>query len=146
MELQSQELQDLTKEQKIWILYISTILHLCLFLWLLIFEGDGGLQKRTLSGITSAVDFFTVLKEKMYLNRENLIFVQACLWNVGRRDLHRKCVEFAKSSDKILHFYCPKDTPGMYTSIYDTSIPKIIAINEEMFTRGSMVILHLIQE
>lgn len=22
----------------------------------------------------------------MYLNRENLIFVQACLWNVGRRD------------------------------------------------------------
>lgn len=92
------------------------------------------------------MDFFTVLKEKMYLNRENLIFVQACLWNVGRRDLHRKCVEFAKSSEKILHFYCPKDTPGMYTSIYDTSIPKIIAINEEMFTQGSMVTLHLIQE
>lgn len=113
-ELPSQELQNLAKEQRIWILYISNILHLYFFLWLLTFEGDGGLQKRTLSGITSAVDFFTVLKEKMYLNRENLIFVQACLWNVGRRDLHRKCVEFAKSSEKILHFYCPKDTPGVY--------------------------------
>lgn len=98
------------------------------FISALIFEGDGGLQKRTLSGITTAVDFFTVLKEKMYLNRENLIFVQACLWNVGRRDLHRKCVEFAKSSDKILHFYCPKETPGIM--IYnDASIPKVIAVN-----------------
>ncbi|XP_056001251.1 protein mono-ADP-ribosyltransferase PARP14-like isoform X3 [Ostrea edulis] len=74
-------------------------------------HGDGGLQKRTLASIESAIDFFTVLKEKLYLNRENLIFLQACLWNVGRRDLHRKCVEFAKSSEKILHFYCPKETP-----------------------------------
>ena len=41
-----------------------------------------------------------------------MIFLQACLWNIGRCDLHRKCVEFAKSSDKILHFYCPKETPG----------------------------------
>lgn len=75
-------------------------------------SGDGGLQRRVLEGITSAVDFLTVLKERMYLNRENMIFLQACLWNIGRRDLHRKCVEFAKSSDKILHFYCPKETPG----------------------------------
>uniref|UniRef100_A0A8B8B896 Poly [ADP-ribose] polymerase 14-like isoform X4 n=1 Tax=Crassostrea virginica TaxID=6565 RepID=A0A8B8B896_CRAVI len=73
-------------------------------------HGDGGLQRRVLEGITSPVDFLTVLKERMYLNRENMIFLQACLWNIGRRDLHRKCVEFAKSSDKILHFYCPKET------------------------------------
>lgn len=94
------------------------------FISALIFEGDGGLQKRTLSGITTAVDFFTVLKEKMYLNRENLIFLQACLWNVGRRDLHRKCVEFAKSSDKILHFYCPKETPGIYIKMHP--FPKLL--------------------
>ncbi|XP_061179435.1 protein mono-ADP-ribosyltransferase PARP14-like [Saccostrea echinata] len=74
-------------------------------------HGDGGLQRRTSASIESAVDYFTVLKERLYLNRENLIFLQACLWNIGRRDLHRKCVEFAKSSEKILHFYCPKETP-----------------------------------
>ncbi|XP_062615647.1 uncharacterized protein LOC134277331, partial [Saccostrea cucullata] len=74
-------------------------------------HGDGGLHRRTSASIESAVDYFTVLKERLYLNRENLIFLQACLWNIGRRDLHRKCVEFAKSSEKILHFYCPKETP-----------------------------------
>lgn len=80
----------------------------------------------------------------MYLNRENLIFVQVCLWNVGRRDLYRKCVEFVKLFDKIFYFYCLKDILGMYISIYDIFIFKIIVINEEMFIQGLMVILYLI--
>lgn len=107
------------------------------------FEGDGGLQKRIFFGIISVVDFFMVFKEKMYLNRENLIFVQVCLWNVGRRDLYRKCVEFVKSLEKIFYFYCLKDILGVY--IYqDVFIFKIIVVNKEMFIRGLMVILYLI--
>lgn len=80
----------------------------------------GGLIGRAaLNKATSAGLFFRSLRDMEFLSCNNLLHLQAMLWHIGRKDLHRDMVEFARSCRKLpLHFFSPNEKPGKCIFIY----------------------------
>lgn len=74
-------------------------------------QGDGGLGQATLEKIEDSLDLFKYLKQKRHLSIDNICMLQALIWNLGRKDLYRKIVEFSRQFQNILYFYAPKETP-----------------------------------
>lgn len=74
-------------------------------------QGDGGLGQATLEKITNPLELFKHLKQKRSLSIDNICMLQALIWNLGRKDLYRKIVEYSRQFQNILYFYAPKETP-----------------------------------
>ncbi|KAK3091070.1 hypothetical protein FSP39_016923, partial [Pinctada imbricata] len=72
--------------------------------------GDGGYGKATLESTRTPLQLFTLMKQKRYLERENIIYLQSFLFNIGRRDIAKKCAAFATRKNK-LHFILPTAQP-----------------------------------
>lgn len=73
--------------------------------------GEKGTGKGTLSEIKDAGDFFTHLRNRRMITRDNLVVLQAMLFHLRRRDLQQKVVAYARQLENVVHFYCPSDTP-----------------------------------
>lgn len=76
-------------------------------------SGDRGIGKGALEKIGSAVDLFRILKQRCFISRDNLLYLQAALYCVGRKDLVKEAIEHAKTIGDCLHFYSPSFQPGI---------------------------------
>ncbi|XP_033747450.1 uncharacterized protein LOC117332587 [Pecten maximus] len=80
-------------------------------------SGEEGIPAGVLDKITSGRQFFKLLRRQCYLDRHNLLYLQAMLWNLGkqRRTLYKKLSEFAKRCElEPLNFFTYEETiiPG----------------------------------
>ncbi|XP_033747448.1 uncharacterized protein LOC117332585 [Pecten maximus] len=70
------------------------------------YSGERGLGRRVQEEITDALLFFDHMKRSRHLDRNNLLHVQALLWNLGKKDIYDQFVEFARKCNSApLHFY-----------------------------------------
>ncbi|XP_021346325.1 uncharacterized protein LOC110445840 [Mizuhopecten yessoensis] len=71
-----------------------------------LYSGECGLGRRVQKEITTPLQFFDHMKRSRRLDRNNLLHVQALLWNLGKKDLYKIFVEFARQCNRApLHFY-----------------------------------------
>ncbi|XP_021339980.1 uncharacterized protein LOC110441200 [Mizuhopecten yessoensis] len=71
-----------------------------------VYSGECGLGRRVQEIITTPLQFFDHMKRSRRLDRNNLLHVQALLWNLGKTDLNKIFVKFARQCDRApLHFF-----------------------------------------
>ncbi|KAK3585719.1 hypothetical protein CHS0354_020287 [Potamilus streckersoni] len=75
-------------------------------------SGPGGIGRRLYEEIKKPRDFFRYLAGRLMLTRDNILHLQAMLWHLGRQDLLRKCVDYAKTETDTLYFYQPSPEPA----------------------------------
>ncbi|BFZ09673.1 hypothetical protein BsWGS_12712 [Bradybaena similaris] len=73
--------------------------------------GTKGIPKGILSKLDTPEKFFTYLRERRMISRDNLLLLQAFLWHLDRKDLHEKAAEYARRVGDTLYFYAPKPSP-----------------------------------
>ncbi|XP_060070140.1 uncharacterized protein LOC132550141 [Ylistrum balloti] len=72
----------------------------------------GYLGRKALTEAMTPLKFFQLLRDMEVLNCNNLLHLQAMLWHVGRRGLHKDIVTFArKCRRQPLYFFTPKGEP-----------------------------------
>lgn len=76
------------------------------------FRGDGGLPRRLLEDIETPMELFDSLQKNLFLGRDNLIYLQAIVYKIGRKDLFERAVEYAQSLGDIIHFSSPPREPA----------------------------------
>ena len=74
--------------------------------------GPKGLGRRLLSEIKTAPELFDWLQKNNFLDRNNLLILQAVLFKLGRMDLYEKAVVYAQSIGDVVHFSPPPKEPG----------------------------------
>ncbi|KAL3883449.1 hypothetical protein ACJMK2_029710 [Sinanodonta woodiana] len=74
-------------------------------------SGAGGLGLRIRKKIDTPLELFEILKQRMFVTKDNLIILQAMLWHLNNKNLHTKAVEYARNADNTLYFYAPSDKP-----------------------------------
>ncbi|OWF34519.1 hypothetical protein KP79_PYT03385 [Mizuhopecten yessoensis] len=93
---------------------------------------DGDIGRSALNKAKTATSFFQLLRDMEFLNCNNLLQLQAMLWHIGRKDLQKEMVAFAQACRKEpLHFFTPKETPGIYMSLYFLPLKCIICVSSE---------------
>ncbi|XP_052236845.1 uncharacterized protein LOC127848420 isoform X2 [Dreissena polymorpha] len=65
----------------------------------------GGIQSHVLEEIKTVRSLFRLLKNREFLNRENMVYLQILLKVAGRMDLVEKVIDFAKSMGDTLYYY-----------------------------------------
>ncbi|XP_053397905.1 uncharacterized protein LOC123552421 [Mercenaria mercenaria] len=70
-----------------------------------LFRGPGGISDTTLNEMRSALDLFSIMRTRRLLTRDNLIYLQAILYRLGRVDLTKQGVEYANTIGNVIHFY-----------------------------------------
>ncbi|WAR08934.1 hypothetical protein MAR_018892 [Mya arenaria] len=75
------------------------------------FSGDGGIGLSVLEGINTPRELFRILKNRGYLNRNNMIYLQSALKVIGRMDLVQKAIDFCRETGNTLHFYPATEEP-----------------------------------
>ncbi|XP_060573604.1 uncharacterized protein LOC132731441 isoform X2 [Ruditapes philippinarum] len=71
--------------------------HLC--------RGHGGINDETLKEMKSVRDLFNIMRTRRWLSRENLIYLHAMLYRLGRVDLIKDGVEYSRTVGNVIHFY-----------------------------------------
>ncbi|XP_067673886.1 uncharacterized protein [Haliotis asinina] len=74
-------------------------------------SGHRGVPQGVLERLSTPQKFFTYLRERRMLSRDNLLLLQAFLWHVGRLDLHQLASDYARKVGNVLHFFSPDGQP-----------------------------------
>ncbi|XP_071113261.1 uncharacterized protein [Haliotis cracherodii] len=74
-------------------------------------SGQRGVPQGVLERLSTPQKFFTYLRERRMLSRDNLLLLQAFLWHVGRLDLHQVASDYARKVGSVLHFFSPDGQP-----------------------------------
>ncbi|XP_060585094.1 uncharacterized protein LOC132741033 [Ruditapes philippinarum] len=74
-------------------------------------RGHGGISDESLNEMKSVRDLFNIMRTRGLLNRENLIYLQAMLYIIGRLDLIKDGVEYSKTVGNVIHFYPASPLP-----------------------------------
>lgn len=78
----------------------------------MLFKGEEGLGRRVLYETSSALELFDSLQKKGLIDRDNLLYLQAMLYHIGKKDLFKKVAEYATSSlHDAVHFKTPAQEP-----------------------------------
>ncbi|XP_069133855.1 uncharacterized protein [Argopecten irradians] len=89
------------------------------------YSGEGGLGRRVQEEITDPLQFFDHMQRSGRLDRNNLLYLQAILWHLGRKDVYDMFVQCArKCNTKPLHFYTRdehEDHPGRSSANFHIS-------------------------
>ena len=75
-------------------------------------KGEGGIGRKILEDMKGPLDLFDRLRTRLLLKRDNLLYLQECLWVIKRIDLVKKAVEFARDAGNTLHLNPASDQPG----------------------------------
>ena len=65
-----------------------------------------------LEDVRRPLEFFDVLRKRTFLDRYNMLYLQAMLLHIERRDLIDLTVAHAESCGDIVHFKSPPAEPG----------------------------------
>ncbi|KAH3746508.1 uncharacterized protein LOC127848701 isoform X3 [Dreissena polymorpha] len=68
-------------------------------------SGAGGIQFHVLEEIKTVRSLFRLLKNREFLNRENMVYLQILLKIAGRMDLVEKVIDYARSMGNTLYYY-----------------------------------------
>ncbi|OWF51106.1 uncharacterized protein LOC110449610 [Mizuhopecten yessoensis] len=72
----------------------------------------GCFGRKALKEADSPLMFFQLLMDMDFLSCNNLLHLQAMLWHIGRKDLHKQMVMFARECRRQpLYFFSPKSKP-----------------------------------
>lgn len=74
--------------------------------------GDEGLGRRLLSTIKTPLELFDALQKHTFLDRNNFLYLQAMLYNLGRMDLYALAIEYTHKIGDVIHFSVPPEEPG----------------------------------
>ena len=75
-------------------------------------SGDDGFRRGLLSKIETPLEFFDSLQKYTFLDRNNLLFLQAMLYQLGRMDLYDMAIDYAQSLGDVIYFCTPPKEPG----------------------------------
>ncbi|KAL4216400.1 hypothetical protein ACF0H5_024126 [Mactra antiquata] len=82
-----------------------------------VFSGQGGLGKGVLEKIKRPTQLFSILIERRWLIRDNLLPLQAALKATGHMNLVRRAAEYAQKIDNVLHFYPQSKVEDGFSSV-----------------------------
>ncbi|XP_033747580.1 uncharacterized protein LOC117332691 [Pecten maximus] len=72
----------------------------------------GTIGRKALSEAVNPLMFFQLLMDNEFLNCNNLLHLQAMIWHIGRKDLYKDMVAFARECRRQpLYFFTPKIKP-----------------------------------
>ncbi|XP_060551119.1 uncharacterized protein LOC132712715 [Ruditapes philippinarum] len=71
----------------------------------LMFTGPNGIGKGVLEKCDSCLQLFIVLKQRGYISRDNILYMNKILYVLERRDLHQKTVEYCVNEGDVIHYY-----------------------------------------
>ena len=74
--------------------------------------GEEGLGERVLEKIKTPLELFDVLRQRTFVDRNNMIYLQAMLYHIGRKDLLDLAVEYAHACKDVIHYKSPPPEPG----------------------------------
>lgn len=58
--------------------------------------------------------FFEFLLDEKIAHKENVIVIQYLMRDIGRKDLDKMCVDYARTKSRALCFYAEREEPGRY--------------------------------
>lgn len=76
------------------------------------FKGDEGFGRRLLSEIKTPLQLFDSLQKHLFLSRNNLLFLQAMLFKIGRMDLYDMALDYAQTIGDVIYFCSPPLEPA----------------------------------
>lgn len=97
------------------------------------FSGPPGLTKSVLDGISTPLDFFSVLKEKGFLDVNNIVVLHALLVFSGRGGLYQKMTRFAEQQRNVCYLKKPDPSPGQYRSLLKRATCLSILLHKPRF-------------
>lgn len=74
-------------------------------------KGDGGIRRKALDTIVNAHELFDLLQRYQFINRDNLLMLQALLFRMHRTELFEQAVKYAQSTGNVVHFTKPPPEP-----------------------------------
>lgn len=101
-----------------------------------LFKGQEGIGLKVLEGIRRPLELFNILRQRTFLDRYNMLYLEAMLFHIKRKDLLDLAVEYSESCEGIVHFKSPPTEPASWhefvefhvagTGSYNTSSLKAI--------------------
>lgn len=79
-----------------------------------LFKGQEGIGLKVLEDIRRPLELFDILRQRTFLDRYNMLYLQAMLFHIKRKDLLDLAVEYAKSCEGIVHFKSPPTEPASW--------------------------------
>ena len=102
--------------------------RLCLLL--LLSGRDGGFGRPVLDNLIKPLHLFDLMRRHRFLDRNNIIYLQAMLYKIGRPDLYDSAIEYAQSVGETIHFSKPPTEPGIVNSrflqLIDFELKKVL--------------------
>lgn len=71
----------------------------------LMFTGPHGIGKRVLEECDSCLALLTVLKQRGYIARDNILYLNKILYVLQRQDLLQKTVEYCNNEGNVINYY-----------------------------------------
>ncbi|XP_064615840.1 uncharacterized protein LOC135479866 [Liolophura sinensis] len=75
-------------------------------------KGPGGIGRGILERISNTMDFFDKLQTTGLVTGNDIVVLQALLWNIGKKDVYEKMVQFTDQYGDILHISSPNPEPA----------------------------------
>ena len=83
------------------------------YYFLLILFVSGEFKLRLSDTIKQPIDLLNVLETRGFIDKNNLLYLQAILYHIDKPDLFDMVVEYAASTlDDVVHFQKPPADPG----------------------------------
>ena len=73
--------------------------------------GHRGLGKRTLEKCNTCMAFFTELKQRGYISRDNILYLNKILYILDREDLTKRTVEYCLEEGDVICYYSADEQP-----------------------------------
>ena len=77
------------------------------------FTGMDGFGRNLLAEIETPLRLFDSMQKRTFLDRHNILFLQAMLHKIGRMDLFDSAIKYAHSVGDTIHFRKPPSEPGI---------------------------------
>ncbi|XP_060575284.1 uncharacterized protein LOC132732790 [Ruditapes philippinarum] len=79
----------------------------------LMFTGPNGIGKGVLEKCNSCVELFTVLKQRGYISRDNVLYLNKILYVLQEHDLLQKTVEYCMKEGDVIYYYSVDRRPDV---------------------------------
>ena len=76
------------------------------------FTGMDGFGRNLLAEIETPLRLFDAMQKRTFLDRNNILFLQAMLHKIGRMDLFDSAIKYAHKIGDTIHFSKPPSEPG----------------------------------
>lgn len=83
----------------------------------ILFRGPDGLGKKTLEKCETFIQLFDVLRERCFISRGNLVYLNQILYTLDRRDLIEKCAKYRRVEGNTVTFSKEEINDDGYTPV-----------------------------